>query len=194
MVDQSYYIPLLPDAADLLDVYRANAIEENLRFLIRQWPAFEAETISRLIGRDGILTIHETASPAQGAEVTLLQHFPRFLVLADGDGLEHISWAGDGWTAQDGDGLVLACLLDDPSEQEANAALGRLSFGSTWNADLTISLAAELEDGSLRFVRRGLTHMLFRAEMTWGRLGREHDSWAELASETWAQARQLDKE
>lgn len=194
LADTSYYVPLMPDAREQLNVYKANAIEENLHYLIRQWPAFEVETVRALIGDYGTVFVPEPASPAQGVEVTLLQHLPRLLVLVEGEGLEHISWAGEGWTAQDGDGLALAYMLDGPSEQAANAALVGLAFTADWNADVTISLAAEREDGTLRIIRRGLTQMLFRAEMTWGRLGRERGAWAELDGETWAQARSLKKE
>lgn len=195
LVDASYYVPLVPDASDILDVYRANAIEENLRYLIRQWPAFEAETIRDLIGAYGTIFVPETASSADGAEVTLLQHLPRFQVVVEGD-TEYMTWAGEGWMAvsEAACRIVLARVPDTADEDAANDALRGLILGATWTADLTISLAAEQEDGTLRILRPNMTRMLFRAEMTWGRLNREHKAWAELTGETWAQVRELRKE
>lgn len=64
MIDRSYFVPLLPGASDLLDVYKANAIEQNLRYLIQQWPAFEVETIHELIGDYGTVFVPDAASPA----------------------------------------------------------------------------------------------------------------------------------
>lgn len=195
MIDQSYYVALLPDAGEPLNVYRANAIEENLRYLIRQWPAFEAEARRALVGEHGTIFVPGTASPAEGAEVTLLQHLPRFSVVVDGD-VEHMAWAGEGWelTSRAGSRAVLARVPDTADRDGANGALRGLTLWADWNADLTISLAAEREDGTLRVVRRALTRMLFRAEMTWGRLGRERKAWAALTGETWAQTRELEKE
>lgn len=194
MIDRSYSVPLLPDASALLDVYRANAIEENLRYLIRQWPAFEVETIRELIGDYGTIFAPDTASPAQGAEVTLLQHLPRFFVIVDGD-VAYMTWAGEDWAAEDGAGdrVVLHRVPDTADEAGANGALRGLTIGAVWNADLTISLGARRADGALEIVRPGVTKLLFRAEMTWGRLGREHKNWAQLEPETWAEARKLNK-
>lgn len=196
MIDQSYFVSLLPEASERLNVHRANYIEENLFYLIRQWPAFEVRTLRAYIGLDGHLLIYETASPAEGVEVTLLQNLPRLLVLLEGDGVDHVVWSGDGWAVLDGEGeaLVLACVLDEPSEDAANKALRALTLGSTWDADLTVSLAAERLDGSLRLVRRGLTQILFRAWNTWGRLRRQYASWAAAGGQTWAEAKELRKE
>ena len=195
MVDQSYFVPLLPDASDLLDVYKANAIEQNLRYLIQQWPAFEVETILELIGDYGTVFVPGTASPAQGAEVTLLQHLPRFFVIVEGD-TGYMTWAGDGWAAENGaeTGILLFRMPDTASEDGANEALRSLVLGATWNADLTISLGARRADGSLEIIRPSVTKILFRAEMTWGRLGRERKNWAKLKAETWEGARKLNKE
>lgn len=195
MIDRSYFVPLLPGASDLLDVYKANAIEENLRYLIRQWPAFEVETIRGLIGDYGTVFVPSTASPAQGAEVTLLQRLPRFFVIVEGD-TGYMTWAGSGWAAEDEieGGVMLFRAPDTADEKEANEALRGLVLGATWNADLTVSLGARRADGTLEIVRPSVTKILFRAEITWGRLGRERKNWAALKAETWEQVRELKKE
>ena len=192
MVDHSYYVPLLPEATGPPGVYEANYIEENLRYLILQWPAFETETILPLIGDYGTIFVPDTACPAQGVEVALLRRLPRFFVIIDGD-VERISWTGDGWELlESGDHrVVLSHVQDTEDATAANETLRELTFSASWNADLTISLAAERPDGTLRLTRSNVTKMLFRAEMTWGRLGREHETWAELTDETWAEARAL---
>ena len=192
MVDHSYYVPLLPEATGPPNVYEANYIEENLRYLILQWPAFETETILPLIGDYGTIFVPDTACPAQGVEVALLRRLPRFFVIIDGD-VERIGWTGDGWELLENGGhrMILSRAPDTEDAAAANDALTGLSFSASWNADLTISLAAERADGTLRLTRSNVTKMLFRAEMTWGRLGREHEMWAELTDETWAEARAL---
>ena len=195
MVDRSYFVPLLPAASDLLDVYKANAIEDNLRYLIRQWPAFEVETIRELIGDYGTVFVPDTVSPAQGAEVTLLQHLPRFFVIVEGD-TGYMTWAGGGWAKENGaeGAVILARAPDTADEDGANEALRGLILGASWNADLVISLGAQRADGTLEIIRPGVTKILFRAEMTWDRLEREHKNWMELKPETWEDARKLNKE
>lgn len=116
-------------------------------------------------------------------------------MIVEGD-TEYMTWAGDGWAAENGaaDRAVLFRVPDTADATEANEALRGLVLGATWNADLTISMGARRADGTLEIIRPGVTKILFRAEMTWGRLGREHKSWAALKTETWADARKLNKE
>lgn len=191
MVDGSYSIPMLPGKTDPLNFERANAIEENLHYLIRQWPAFEVETTAEAIGEHGYLPISRTASPAEGAEVTLLQHLPRLLVILSGTGLGYLAWSGTGWERMSGgtSQMILACTLEAPSEEAAMAALNRLSIGSSGHADIDISLAAERLDGSLRITRENVTRILFRAVATWYSLGAAVDSWDALSGGSWADAR-----
>lgn len=191
MVDGSYAVPMLPGQTDLLNFERANAIEENLHYLIRQWPAFEAETTAEAIGEHGYLPISRTASPAEGAEVTLLQHLPKLLVILSGTGLDYLVWSGADWERMGGgtSQMILACTLEAPSEGTAMAALNRLFIGSSGHADIDISLAAERLDGTLRITRENVTRILFRAVATWYSLGAAVDSWDALSGGSWADAR-----
>lgn len=194
MVDQSIFVPLLPKAGDKLNYGKANDIERNIRFLIRQWPAFEAETIAPLIGSYGYLETTERASPAQGTEVTLLQHLPRLLVIFTGPGAETLLWDGAGWEeAGSSQGLVLTYALAEPSEQAAMEALRGLSVGSAGEADVTVSLSAEQTDGALRIVRENLTRMLFRAGATWGLVEAKTACWGDLSEAAWGDVEQMEK-
>lgn len=194
MVDQSIFVPLLPKTGDKLNYEKANDIERNIRFLIRQWPAFEAETIAPLIGSYGYLETTERASPAQGAEATLLQHLPRLLVIFTGPGAETLLWDGAGWEeAGSSQGLVLAYALAEPSEQTAMEALRGLSVGCAGEADVTMSLAAERVDGTLRIVREDLAKMLFRAGATWGLVEAKTACWGDLSGITWGNVEHMRK-
>lgn len=194
MVDQSIFVPLLPKAGDKLNYEKANDIERNIRFLIRRWPAFEAETIAPLIGSYGYLETAERASPTQGAEVTLFQHLPRLLVIFTGLGAETLLWDGAGWEeAASSQGLVLAHELAEPSEQAAMEALHGLSVGCAGEADVTVSLAAERADGTLRIVRENLTRMLFRAGASWGLVEAKTACWGDLSEAAWGDVEQMKK-
>ena len=191
MIDQSYFVPLLPEAGARLNFIRANDIEKNVGFLIRQWPAFETETLAELVGSYGFLQNPERASPAEGAQVTLLQHLPRLLVLLTGPGAETLSWSGDGWEAAQGPGLTLAHMLDPADEKGAMGVLAALSVWCAGDADVTVSLAAEREDGSLRILRENLTRLLFRAGATWGLVEEKTSCWGGLAGMDWEDAEQM---
>ncbi len=194
MVDQSYLVPLLPKPADKLTYGRANGIEKNLGFLIREWPDFEAETVSALVGSCGYLEAAERASPAQGAQVVILQRLPRLRVLLAGTGLDGLEWAGEGWEAIPAAGsLVLRHTLAQPSVEAAMAALRGLSVGCRGEADLTMSLAAERADGSLRIVREGLARMLFRTGAAWGLLEAKTNCWEDLSGAGWSDAAAMKK-
>lgn len=194
MIDQSFSIPLLPRAGDKLNYERANDIERNIWFLIRQWPAFEVEAVAPLIGSYGYLETTERASPAQGAEVTLLQHLPRLLVFFSGPGAETLLWEGAGWTRiPSALGLILACALAEPSERAAMEALRGLSVGCAGEADVTVSLAAEQTDGALRIGRDGLCRMLFRGSATWNLAREKLGTWGGAAGMTWDDARNIRK-
>ncbi len=193
MIDQSWFVPLLPEAQARLDFNRANDIEKNVAFLIRQWPAFETETVAELVGSYGFLQAPERASPAQGAQVTLLQHLPRFLVVLEGPGVETLSWSGEGWERADGPGLTLAYTLGQAHERAAMEALGRLTLWCAGEADAEVSLAAERADNSLRILRENLTRLLFRAGATWGLVEVKTSCWGGLSGLDWAGAGQIRK-
>lgn len=193
VIDQSYFVPLLPEASERLNFTRANDIEKNVGFLIRQWPAFEAETLAELVGSFGFLQGPEQASPAEGVQVTLLQHLPRLLVLLTGPGAETLSWSGEGWAPADGPGLTLAHMLDPADEKGAMGVLAALSIGCAGDADITVSLAAERADGSLCILREDLTRILFRAGAVWGLVEEKTSCWDDLAGMDWADVEQLRK-
>lgn len=199
MVDQSYFVPLLGAAGEALDYKKANDIEKNLAFLIRQWPAFEAEGTAELVGSFGYLQAGERASPAQGTRVTLLQHLPRLEVWFEGPGAETLQWAGEGWEAAPGGGtapgrLALERTLDEPSEQAAMEALEALKVGCGGQADAAVSLAARRADGTVRIAREGLTRMLFRPGGTWGLAQAWAGRWRGLEGSDWDRIRTLKKE
>ncbi len=195
MIDPSYFVAMLPEAADALDFKRANAIEDNVSHLIQSWPVFETEQVREFIGSLDYLQTDESASPAQGVTVSFLRVLPRLLVCLTGEGLEHITWSGAGWTAEEtADGLTLSYALGKPVEDIATAALSLLVFRSDGHANLAFTFAAERPDGSLRLPGQHVTHMLFRTAGTWGLLRARAKVWSGARAMTWGGAKELRKE
>lgn len=191
MIDVSYNIPRLPLSGDNLDYQGANAIELNLSALIKAWPAFEDLTVLDPVGSSGYLDIrkNETATPADGLKVELIQYLPRLLVLLSGDGLENLAISGPGWT-QESPGLW-AYQLKELTAANATAALRVLTIGAAGNADITVELAAEnpvWEPDGLRLYGKGKTTMLFRGKNTWGLARKKMATWGGAKPLTWGEA------
>ena len=194
MIDVSYNIPRLPEPDKPLDCDGANAIEWNLYALIRAWPAFEDRQVKPNIGSYGYLQLDESGAPSEGIEVTFMQRLPRLLVFLSGEGLENLSWRGDGWTAENG---VLVYTLSDPSESNANSALRNLWFSAKGNVDATVVLAGEnpeWEPDGLRLYGLGWTKLLFRTRATWGLVKAKKLTWGGAKPLTWGEAAQLRKD
>lgn len=194
MIDVSYKIPRLPEADQPLDYNGANAIEWNLYALIRAWPVFESAQIFPSIGSYGFLQMDETATPVEGVEVTFLQYLPRLLVFLEGEGLENLTWRGEGWTEESPG--VLSCTMTSFSADIANFALRQLWFSATGDTEIKITLAAEKPDwepGGLRLVGLGWTRLLFRTKATWGLAKALKHTWDGAKPLTWDEAGQLKK-
>lgn len=195
MIDVSYNIPPLPFPGDPLDFQGANAIEWNLFALIRVWPAFETAVLLERLGSYGYLDTRdgETATPADGVAVDLIQYLPRLLVLLEGDGLGNLRWAGDGW-AEESPG-VLAYRLKELNAASAMSALRGLTISAVGDADITITLAAEnllWEPDGLRLYG-GHTIMMFRGKATWGLARAKKITWGGAKPLTWGEAALLRK-
>lgn len=196
LIDVSYNIPPLPDPGDPLDFQGANAIELNLFALIRAWPAFETVTILGRLGSYGYLDIrdNETATPADGISVELIQHLPRLLVLLDGDGLANIRWSGGGWAEESPGTLVYQ--LKELSAASAMSALRALTISAVGDADIIVTLAAEnllWEPDGLRLVGQGQTRLLFRGRATWGLARAKKHTWGGAKPLTWGETAALRK-
>lgn len=194
MTDVSHNIPRLPGADTPLDYDGANAIEYNLYALIRAWPVFEDQQVKPFVGSYGYLQLDENASPSEGIEVTFMQRLPRLMVFLSGEGLESLSWRGNGWTAEKG---VLVYTLSDPSESNANSALRNLWFSATGDVDATVILAGEnleWESDGLRLYGIGWTKILFRSKATWGLVKAKKLTWGGAKPLTWGEAAQLRKD
>lgn len=194
MTDPSFGVARLPAAGDPLDYKAANAIEENLRALILAWPEFISKSLLYSVGSYGYLQLDEQSSAAPGVEVDTLRYLPRLLVLLAGEGLENLSWTGEGWTEENG---VLVCTMPDPSVDSANAALRKLVFSAAGDVDAVVVLAAEhldWEPESLRFVGQGRTRLLFRIRATWGLARAKKHTWGGAKPLTWGGAAQLRKD
>lgn len=195
MIDVSYNIPRLPTSGDNLDYKGANAIELNLFALIRAWPAFEDLTVDDKIGTYDYLDTrdNETATPADGIKVELIQYLPRLIVLLAGD-VDKVTWAGIGWAEESPGELVYP--LDVISPEGVETALRYLRIKATENADITVTLAAEnlaWEPGGLRLYGKGKTMMLFRDRATWGLVKAKKHTWGGAKPLTWGEASALRK-
>ena len=195
MIDVSYNIPRLPGPDEPLDYERANAIEWNLYALIRAWPVFESAQILPAIGSYGFLQLDETASPVEGVETTFIQYLPRLLVFLAGDGLEHVSWRGEGWKEETPGVLVYG--LTEVSAPNANAALRQLWLSADGDADVTVTLAGEnlaWKPDGLRLVGLGWTLLRFRSRATWDLAKALKKTWDGARPLTWDEAAALRKD
>ena len=68
MKDKTYSLPLLPISMAALTVEGANAIEENLRYLISLFSLFDAQIKTDAIGTLGYLELSESADEAAPAD------------------------------------------------------------------------------------------------------------------------------
>lgn len=194
MMDASYGVARLPIAGQPLDWAGANAIEDNLRALILAWPEFISETILCSVGSYGYLQLDESSSAAPGVEVTTVRYLPRLLVIITGDGLENLSWTGDGWHVEDG---VLCYHMTETSVFNANAALRQLIFSASGDVDAVVTLAGynpDWEPGGLQLVGLGQTRLLFRARATWGLAKAKLRTWGGASGLTWGEAAALRKD
>lgn len=192
--DVSYGTRKLPATGDALDYNAANAIEENLRALILAWPEFISETILYSVGSYGYLQLNESSSASPGVEVTTVRHFPRLLVILTGDGLDNLSWTGDGWHIEDG---ALCYHMTETSVFNANAALRQLVFSASGNVDAVVTLAGynpDWEPGGLKLVGLGQTRLLFRTGATWGLARTKKHTWGGAKPLTWGKAAQIRKD
>ncbi|MBD5098285.1 MAG: hypothetical protein HDT35_01830 [Clostridiales bacterium] len=195
MIDVSFGVPYLPFPGDPLTTDSANAIEANLAALILAWPVFDSKQRLPSIGSYGYLQLDETASPALGVEVTECRYLPRLLVLLTGDGLENITWRGNGWR-KEAPG-VLVYTMTESNVSNANAALRQLIISSTGDADIAVRLAGEnlnWEPDGLRLYGDGQTMLLFRARATWGLARAKKHTWGGAKPLTWGEAASLRKD
>ena len=195
MIDVSYHVPRLPAPEDPLDFHGANAIEYNLLALIRAWPAFETETVRDRVGSYGYLDTRdgETATPADGIAVELIQHLPRLTVLLTGD-LDAVTWSGTGWSEEAPGELVYQ--LKELTPANAMSALRGLVVRSAGDADVAVTLAAEnllWEPDGLRLYGTGRTLMLFRGKGTWGLAKVKKLTWGGAKPLEWGEASALRK-
>lgn len=193
MIDVSYNIPPLPAPEEPLDFKGANAIELNLFALIRAWPAFETAVVLDKVGSYGYLDTRdgETATPADGVKIELIQYLPRLLVLVEGTG--SVALSGAGW-AEDSPG-VWVYQLQELTPANAMSALRGLTISATGDADITVTLAAEnlaWEPDGLRLYGEH-TVMLFRGKATWGLAKAKKLTWGGAKPLTWGEASALRK-
>lgn len=194
MKDESYGIALLPTTAEHFTWSMANAIEDNLRALIMAWPEFISETVLYSVGSYNYLQLDEISSAAPGVKTTVVRHLPRLLVLLDGDGLENLTWTGEGWSEEDGS---LCYRMTETTVENANSALRNLVFSASGDVTATVTLAGsnpDWEPGGLLLVGLGQTHLLFRAKGTWGLARAKKYTWGGAKPMTWGEASQLRKD
>lgn len=192
--DVSFGVKRLPSPGEPLDYNGANAIEDNLRALILAWPEFVSETRLYSVGSYGYLQLDERSSAAPGVEVTAARYLPRLLVLFTGDGLENLSWSGEGWRMEDG---ALCYHMTETSVYNANAALRQLIFSATGDVDAVVTLAGynpDWEPGGLRLAGLGQTRLLFRSRATWGLAKAKLHTWGGAHGMTWGEAARLRKD
>lgn len=188
MIDNAYALPPYPEDLVRLDYLGANAIEENLRYLILLFSRFDTEVVCEALGSLGYLELTETGLPAEGLKVTHGAVITRLIITVTGPDLTPLAWSGDGWELVSTNKTALHLKYDFAEIAETddlNAALALLQFTATDDIDAVVTMAAESPDTHLDSEHSVI--MLFRGGATWALLEDKTLTWETVEADelTW---------
>lgn len=197
MEDETYRLALLPDTMERLNVSAANSIEENLRYLIRLFPAFEVELPVASIGSYGYLELWEQGAAGNGFIVQETSRVDQIVILVHGDDLSRLAWTGRGWRVAVSNDTQLRLTCEAARFWDAdgvNSALADLRFGASADLDAAVFLAANAT-GVMSFDPLGPVALYFRGGAVWSLLEGQGWTWrsVEHAEMTWRGLEDLHK-
>lgn len=198
MEDKTYRLALLPDTMERLGVSEANSIEENLRYLIRLFPAFEVEIPAASIGSYGYLELSEQGAAGDGFVVQEVNNADQISILVQSDDLNQLKWTGKGWNVAESSATQLRLTREAAGFWDASgvtSALSGLLFGASSDLDAFIFLAAKAT-GVMSFDPIGPVALYFRGGAVWSLLEGQGWTWRDVedAALTWAGMESLSKE
>lgn len=197
MKDNSYDLPLLPISMAALTVEGANAIEENLRYLISLFPQFTGQIQSKAIGSLGYLQLNESGTPEEGFFIENAVWINLLTIIVAGEDLSALSWAGDGWAVESSSATELRLSFEASEYLDATstqAALASLLFTATAGLDATLALIASCKS-VMTFDALGPVDLRFRDGATWALIESQGWTWNgfENAGMTWEDVQNLRK-
>jgi hypothetical protein len=155
-----------------LNLDAANAIEENLRYLIGLFSLFDASLRASAIGSLGYLELTESGNAGEGFLIETVSQINRLEVTVTGEDLSKLLWSGTAWQliSTSKTKLILACSTDDFWEEaDISALLTSLVFSATEELDAQIILTASSAP-EVTFDSLGPVDLKFRDGATWALL------------------------
>lgn len=197
MKDNSYALPLLPISMAALTVDGANAIEENLKYLLSLFSLFDAQIQSETIGSLGYLELTETGNAGEGFFIENAVQIDVLTVVVAGEDLSALSWAGEGWAAETSSATEIRLVFESPEYLDAagaQQALASLLFSATAGLDATLTLIASCKT-EMTFDALGPVILRFREGATWALIESQGWTWDgfETAGMTWTDVQNLRK-
>lgn len=197
MKDKTYSLPLLPLSMAALTVDGANAIEENLRYLISLFSLFDAQIKAEAIGSLGYLELSETGSAGDGFLVETAVQIDMLTIIVEGPTLAALSWTGEGWSAAATSLTRLQLVYESAEYMDAagvQAALAALQFNATTDLDATLTLVASCKT-VMSFDALGPVDLRFRSSATWALIEDQEWTWEgiETAELDWTGLQALHK-
>lgn len=197
MKDKTYSLPLLPLSMAALTVDGANAIEENLRYLISLFSLFDAQIKAGAIGTLGYLELNETGTAGDGFLVENAVQIDMLTIFVDGRDLSNLVCTGADWVIESrtASSIRLSCEADEYWDADGvQQALSALQFSATAELDATITLVASCKT-VMAFDALGPVDLRFRAGATWALIEDQAWTWEgiEAAELNWEGLQSLHK-
>ena len=100
MKDDAYSLELLPATLKRLTFTAANAIEENLQYLILLFPYFSGKIRASPIGSYGYLELTETGCAGDGFDIESAIRINKIKITVSGADLSALTFQGAGWSTE----------------------------------------------------------------------------------------------
>lgn len=185
MKDKTYSLPLLPISMAALTVEGANAIEENLRYLISLFSLFDAQIKTDAIGTLGYLELSESGIAGDGFLIENAVQIDAIAILVEGADLASLSWSGSGWSAEMASKSEIRLIYESTEYLDASSiqeALNALLFNSTADLDATLTLIASCKT-VMSFDTLGPVLLRFRSGATWALIENKELTWSSIETD-----------
>ena len=186
MIDKAYSVYLLPTDFEKMTYEDANAIEDNLLFLVQLLPYFVGVAKDG-IGSYGYLQLTETGTAGEAFSVQESGWIDNLTITIQGEGLPSLTVQGAGWVEKSRATDKVIMYYVSPSymnPSEILSSLSQLQFHSTDDVTAHVTLQA---GNTIRgpCAPTGPAPLIFRDAAPWMLLEGLALTWGALAGYTW---------
>ena len=182
MKDDAYSLELLPATLKRLTFTAANAIEENLQYLILLFPCFSGKIRASPIGSYGYLELTETGCAGDGFDIESAIRINKIKITVSGADLSALTFQGAGWSTESSapGSLALAYTSNEfMPPAKIQEILNGLRFAASADLDSEIVLqVSNTEEGD--FAPVGPVRMAFRGGATWALVEGKALTWGDV--------------